>query len=65
MISGLYFPRAAIFAGYVNVIAKPLYSRGYYKYGPNGRLMGAKLGGFTLYALGFATIGKIMLDLIL
>ena len=65
LMSGLYFPKAALLAGSVNCIAKPIYSRGYVKSGPNGRILGALSGGVPLYGLGFVTIGKILLDFIL
>ena len=64
-MSGLYFPNAALAVGAVNCIAKPIYSKGYVKSGPNGRILGAISGGLPLYALGFFTMGKIVLDIIL
>ena len=65
LISGLYFPDAALAVGVINCIARPVYIYSYMKGGPNARILGAVGGGAPLYTLGMVTMGKICMDYIM
>ena len=57
---GLYYPKAALAVGIINVFTKPLYTYSYLTKGPEGRKFGAIVGNMSCYGLGAVTLGTIV-----
>ena len=64
LICGLVFPKAAMIVGAINCVTRPIYIFMYSKGGPEKRVLGAVSGSGPLYALGIATLGKLILSAI-
>ena len=61
LAGGLVFPKATMYIGFANVIARPVYGIGYSKFGPAARMLGAVAGGLPLYCLGLVTFVRIVM----
>ena len=60
MAGGLFYPKAALVVGVINVFTKPLYTYSYLTKGPEGRKFGAVSSNLSCYGLGAVTMATIL-----
>jgi hypothetical protein len=56
VLGGLVLPHFAMWIGFLNALARIVYTIGYVWYGSNNRIIGAVAGGLPLYVLGIASL---------
>lgn len=56
VLGGLVLPHFAMWIGFLNGLARLVYTIMYIWYGSNNRIIGAVAGGLPLYLLGLASL---------